>query len=57
MPVGDELASDFRGASVEMHVEAREGRTSTPRCGTRLVELGQGCEVEVNIPTGPEKGL
>ena len=54
MPVEGELASDFRGASVAVHVEAREGRMSTTQCGTRLVDLGQGCEVEVKIPTGPE---
>ena len=38
-----------------MRVEAWEGRISTNRCGTRLVELGQGCEVEVKIPTDPER--
>ena len=53
--VGEELTSDFRGASEEVHVEAREGDTSTTRCGTRLVELGQGCEVEVKIPSDPER--
>ena len=51
MPVGDELASDPRGASDKVHVEARKGRTCTTRCGTRLVVLGQGCEVEVKIPS------
>ena len=55
MPVGGELASDPRGASDEVHVETREGRTSTNRYGTRLVELGQGCEVEVKIPSDPER--
>ena len=55
LPVGEELASDHRGASDEVHVEAREGRTCTTRCGTRLVVLGQGCEVEVKIPSDPER--
>ena len=54
--VGDELASDLREASVEVHVETREGRTDN-RCGTRWVELGQGCGVEVKIPTDPERDL
>ena len=54
MPVGDELASDPREASEEVHVETREGSTCTTRCGTRLVELGKGCDVEVKIPCVPE---
>ena len=54
-PVGDELVSDLRGASWTVHVETREGRMNTNRCGTRLLELGQGCEVEVKIPTDPER--
>ena len=53
-PVGDEQVTDHRGASEELQVEAREGRASTTRSGTRLVELGQGCEVEVNIPSAPQ---
>ena len=57
IPVGDELVSDPRGASRTVHVETREGRTSTNRCGTRLVELGQGCEVEVKIPSDAERNL
>ena len=36
----DKLALGHRGES-EVHVEAREGRTNTNQCGTRLVELGQ----------------
>ena len=55
MPVEEELASDPRGASREVHVETREGRRCTTRCGTRLVDLGQGCEVQVKIPTGRER--
>ena len=55
MPVEKELTSDLRRVSREVHVETREGRTCTTRCGTRLVDLGQGCEVEVKIPTGPER--
>ena len=57
LPVGGELALDPRGASEELHVEAREGRRShsTTRCGTRLVDLGQGREVEVTIPSDPER--
>ena len=57
MPVGDVLAPDPRGASEEVHVETREGSTCTPRCGTRLVELVKGCEVEVKIPCVPEWAL
>ena len=57
MPVAGELASDPRGASCEVHVETRVGRTNTTRCGTRWVELGQGCGVEVKIPTDPERSL
>ena len=53
-PVVDKLAFGHRGEP-EVHVETREGRTSTTRCGTRLVELGQGCEVLVKIPTDPER--
>ena len=56
MPVSEELASDPRGASEELHVETREGRTCTTLCGTRLVELGKGCGVEVRIPCVPEMG-
>ena len=56
-PVVDKLASDHRGESEEVHVEAREGRTSTTRCGTKLVELRQGCEVLVKIPSDPERDL
>ena len=37
-----------------MHVDAREGRISTNHCGTMLVDLGQGCEIEVKIPTDLE---
>ena len=33
------------------------GRTSTNWCGTRLVELAQGCEVEVKIPSDSERNL
>ena len=40
-----------------MHVETREGDTRTTLCETRLVELGQGCEVEMKIPTDPERDL
>ena len=54
LSVVDKLALGHRGES-EVHVEAREGRTNTYRCGTRLVELGQGREVEVKIPTDPER--
>ena len=56
-PVGDELGLDHRRASKGMHVETREGRTCTTRCGTRLVELVKGCEVEVRIPCVPEWAL
>ena len=55
MPVGEELASDLREASEDVHVETREGSTCTSWYGTRLVRLGQGCEVEVKIPTGLER--
>ena len=54
-PVVDKLALGHRRESEEVHVETREGRTSTTRCGTRLVELGQGCEVVVKIPSDPER--
>ena len=57
MLVEEELTSDPRGASCDVHVEARVGRICTTRCGTRLVKLGQGSEVEVKIPTGPERNL
>ena len=38
---------------------SRRGRVapSTNQCGTRLVELGQGCEVEVKIPSDAERKL
>ena len=40
-----------------MHVETREGRTRTTRSGTRLVEFGKGCEVDVEIPSVAEWAL
>ena len=57
MPVGDELATDFRRVSGKVHVETRDGRSSATRYGTRLVEFGEGCEVVVKIPCVPEKAL
>ena len=53
LSMADRLALGHRGES-EVHVEAREGRISTNHCGTRLVDLGQGCEIEVKIPTDLE---
>ena len=53
LSMADRLALGHRGES-EVHVEAREGRISTNHCGTRLVDLGQGCEIEVKISTDPE---
>ena len=57
LPVGVELASDHRGESEDAHVEAREGCTNTTWCGIRLVDLEQGCEVKVKIPSVPEWAL
>ena len=57
MPVGDELATDPRRVSEKVHVEKRDGRSCATQYGTRLVELGKGCEVEVKIPCVPEKAL
>ena len=54
MPVGDELATDPRRVSGKVHVEMRDGRSCATKYGTRLVELGKGCEVVVKIP---EKAL
>ena len=53
LSMADRLALGHRGES-EVHVEAREGCISTNCCGTRLVDLGKGCEIEVKIPTDPE---
>ena len=57
MPVGDELATDPRRVSGKVHVEVRDGRSCATKYGTRLVELGKGCEVVVKIPCVPEKAL
>ena len=57
MPVGDELATDSRRVSEKVHVEMRDGRTCATQYGTRLVDLGKGCEVEVKIPCVPERAL
>ena len=45
MPVVDELVTDPRRVSEKVHVEMRDGRTCANQYGTRLVELGKGCEV------------
>ena len=57
IPVGDELVKDPRRVSEKVHVEIRDGRSSATQYGTRLVELGKGCEVVVKIPCVPEKAL
>ena len=57
MPVGDEPATHPRRVSEKVHVEMRDGHTCATQYGTRLVELGKGCEVEVKIPCVPERAL
>ena len=57
IPVGDELVKDPRRVSEKVHVEIRDGRSGATQYGTRLVELGKGCEVVVKIPCVPEKAL
>ena len=57
MPVGDELVTDPRRVSEKVHVEMRDGRTCANQYGTRLVELGKGCEVEVKKPCVPARAL
>ena len=48
--VGDDLASGHRRAPEEVHVEAREGRTSTSSGEWVPVEVGEGCEILVKAP-------
>ena len=57
LSVGDEPIKDPRRVSEKVHVEIRDGRSSATRYGTRLVELGKGCELAVKIPCVPEKAL
>ena len=57
LSVGDELIKDPRRVSEKVHVEIRDGRSGATRYGTRLVELGKGCDVVVKIPCVPEKAL
>ena len=57
LPVADELVKDLRRVSEKVHVEMRDGCNGATKYGTRLVELGKGCEVVVKIPCVPEKAL
>ena len=49
-------ATDPRRVSGKVHVEVRDGRSCATKYGTRLVELGKGCNSGQNSVC-PEKAL